>query len=102
MHCIFFAIIFRYKFNIMNSSKIKLHSKMLSSGKCQVKFFATTASNTLYGYLLTEPKASLREVVDKIEQTIEARSEKDVYYHQSLYSLGSMAFRQPEVIVFEG
>lgn len=102
MHFIFYAIIFRYNFKDMNSSKIKLHSKMLSSGKCQVKFFATTASNTLYGYLLTEPKASLREVVDKIEQTLEARSQKDRYYHQSLYSMGSMALKQPEVIVFEG
>jgi len=52
-------------------SKLKLSSKRLKSGKVQVKFQVQyrqsgRQASQRYGYLLTEPKASLKDVVVKI------------------------------------
>ena len=52
-------------------SKLKLSSKRLKSGKVQVKFQiqgreSGSKVGEQYGYLLTEPKASLKEVVARI------------------------------------
>jgi len=50
-----------------SQSRLKLSSKRLKSGKVQVKFQVnTTHSGYQYGYLLAEPKASLKDVVAKI------------------------------------
>lgn len=50
-----------------SASKLKLSSKRLKSGKVQVKFhFTSTQSRKQYGYLLTNPETSLKEVVSKI------------------------------------
>ena len=48
-------------------SKLRLSSKRLKSGKVQVKFqMQGSKSAEQYGYLLTEPKASLKDVVARI------------------------------------
>ena len=48
-------------------SKLKLSSKRLKSGKVQVKFqMHGSDSGEQYGYMLTEPKASLKDVVVRI------------------------------------
>ena len=52
-------------------SKLKLSSKRLKSGKVQVKFQMQVNDTSKhfggrYGYLLTEPKASLKDVVARI------------------------------------
>ena len=52
-------------------SKLKLSSKRLKSGKVQVKFLIQGRDSgrklgEQYGYLLTEPKASLKDVVARI------------------------------------
>lgn len=48
-------------------SRLKLSSKRLKSGKVQVKFQVNTSeSGRRYGYMLTEPKDSLKDVVTKI------------------------------------
>jgi len=50
-----------------SESKLKLSSKRLKSGKVQVKFhFTSSQSRRQYGYLLTNPETSLKEVVAKI------------------------------------
>ena len=50
-----------------SSSGLKLSSKRLSSGKVQVKFrLSGNSQKEQCGYLLTEPKTSLKEVVEKI------------------------------------
>ena len=47
--------------------KLRLSSKKLDSGKCQVKFFATVRGNKdLYGYVLVEADQTLKEVVNGI------------------------------------
>ena len=46
---------------------LKLTSKRLPSGKVQVKFkVSVLGERDEYGYLLTEPKTSLKEVVQRI------------------------------------
>ncbi len=49
--------------------KIKLSSKRLHSGKCQVRFQVAEegTGTSWYGYALAEPKETLKEVVQRIE-----------------------------------
>ena len=68
-------------------SKLKLSSKRLKSGKVQVKFqMQGSASGNQYGYLLTEPKASLKEVVARILSSYQCGFSLGNQRH--LYSIG--------------
>ena len=68
-------------------SKLKLSSKRLKSGKVQVKFqVSSTLSGKQYGYLLTEPKDSLREVVERI--LVNYNHGLSVGHQRHLYSIG--------------
>ena len=66
---------------------LKLTSKRLSSGKLQVKFRVTGLSQKEeYGYLLTEPKTSLKEVVEQIFGSF--YNGLAVGYQKHLYDVG--------------
>jgi hypothetical protein len=68
-------------------NKLKLSSKRLKSGKVQVKFQVQgSVACGEYGYLLTEPKASLRDVVAKILNSYQAGITMGCQRH--LYSIG--------------
>ena len=68
--------------------KLRLVSKKLASGKCQVKFYASTAnSKNLYGYTLVEASTTLKDVVESITTKLEERQNADHYYHGHLYSI---------------
>ena len=68
-------------------SKLKLSSKRLKSGKVQVKFqMQGNESGEQYGYLLTEPKTSLKEVVLRILASYERGLSLGNQSH--LYSIG--------------
>jgi hypothetical protein len=68
-------------------SKLKLSSKRLKSGKVQVKFqMQGRHTGDQYGYLLTEPKASLKEVVARILSSYECGLSLGSQRH--LYSIG--------------
>ena len=72
----------------MKDYKLSLLSKRLSSGKCQIKFVVTNnTKEELYGYMLTESRATLREVVSNIEEEVKSLSYGDNYYHSHLYNL---------------
>ena len=72
----------------MKDYKLSLLSKRLSSGKCQIKFVVTNDTREeLYGYMLTESRTTLREVVSKIEKEVKSISYGDNYYHSHLYNL---------------
>ena len=69
------------------ASGLKLTSKRLRSGKVQVKFILSGLNNREeYGYLLTEPKTSLRAVVARIFGSFD--NGLSVGYHKHLYSVG--------------
>ncbi len=66
--------------------KLKISSKKLQSGKCQVKFCASLSDNReRYGYILVEPGSTLREVVIRIIKLL-MRGKNAMENH--LYSVG--------------
>ena len=85
----------------MGNYKLSLLSKRLRSGKCQIKFEVTTLERKLlHGYLLSEAGATLREVVDKIEQTVKVSVEGDRLSHAHLYNLHKKQ-PQTDVVIFK-
>lgn len=81
-----------------NSSRLRLSSKRLKSGKVQVKFQVNMkGSDSQYGYLLTEPKASLKDVVIKILDSY--RQDISRGQHQHLFDLGKSK-QNTEVLIF--
>ena len=68
-------------------SGLRLTSKRLNSGKVQVKFKLSGVSNREQcGYLLTEPKTSLKEVVQRIFGSFD--NGLAVGYHKHLFEVG--------------
>lgn len=80
--------------------KLKLKSKRLESGRYQVKFSTEGFRSDYYGYLLAEPKTSLREVVEMIQQHLGASQDSDRYFQQNLFSLGKREVRTGQVLLF--
>lgn len=82
--------------------KLKLVSKKLASGKCQVKFFASTPnSGNLYGYTLVEANTTLKEVVESITTKLEERQHPDSFYHGHLYTLGQHNDEPGNFMIFD-
>jgi len=70
--------------------RLKILSKKLRSGKVQVSFEVQNAEMVNFqGYLLTEPKSTLKEVVDKIKHRVISGSGIDIH-HSALYSIGKL------------
>lgn len=81
--------------------KIQLSSRKLKSGKCQVKFKAAVINRkSLYGYLLVEPKTTLKDVVGYIGEKVERLHDRDSVSHIALYQIGA-ATQGPEMIIFD-
>lgn len=55
----------------MSGYKLKLKSKRLKSGNCQIQFFISSGDmQTHYGYLLATADTTLKEVVGRIESKV--------------------------------
>ena len=78
------------------SAKIRLESKKLASGRCQVKFFIREGQDEKYGYVLTEPKTLLKEVVSKI--VLKMRN-GHLQNHSHLFALGTRQLSQ-DILIF--
>ncbi|MEP1032227.1 hypothetical protein [Ekhidna sp.] len=69
--------------------KLRITSKKLSSGRYQVKFFATIREEKqLYGYVLVEAGETLKSVISRIKKRLK---ELDYGYesnHFHLYNVG--------------
>ena len=81
--------------------RLRLKSKRLVSGRFQVNFTAHGFSQECYGYLLAEPKTSLREVVEKIGRHIGAMQFSDRYYQRNLFSLKNREVNSGKILVFK-
>lgn len=82
--------------------KLKIHSKKLHSGKCQIKFYAQMAERkNLYGYVLVDAKSTLKEVVHTINGRLIKIKNKDHYHHTHLYSLIKKKQDNSGFIIFE-
>jgi hypothetical protein len=83
----------------VSSSRLKLSSKRLKSGKVQVKFqLSSKLAGGQYGYLLADPQSSLKEVVMKILDSYDKGMIKG--YHHHLFNVGR-AEQNRDVILFK-
>ena len=81
--------------------KLKLKSKKLDSGRFQVHFATEGFRSDFYGYLLAEPRTSLREVVEKIQRHLGAAQTADKYLQPNLFSLGRRVTNSGRVMIFK-
>lgn len=81
---------------------LKLTSKKLKSGKCQVKFFATIRQEKdMYGYVLVDAEKTLKEVVTGIEDKLSTISQTRDFQHLHLYSIGKEGKNDLNFIIFD-
>jgi hypothetical protein len=81
--------------------KIKIYSKKLPSGRCQVKFYLTTTrGKPYYGYILVESDKTVRYVIETILKKMEGIDEPDAYYHKHLYNVGTKSVIDSTFMVF--
>lgn len=85
-----------------DSYKLRLSSKKLASGKCQVKFFATIKEQKdMYGYVLVDSDQTLKDVVIRIKERLcEIRYAHD-FHHIHLYSIGKSRKDDLNFIIFD-
>ena len=81
---------------------LKLSSKKLSSGKCQVKFYITIRKKKqLYGYVLADARTTLKEVVENIERRLTGMQDEDLCHHWNLYRIGKQKPQDLNIYIFE-
>lgn len=85
----------------MTDFRLKIKSKKLDSGKFQVNFATEGFSDNYYGYLLTESKTSLREVVEKIQRHLDAVQITDRYFQRNLFSIGKREVNTGRIMIFK-
>jgi len=84
-----------------SEGRLKLSSKRLVSGRFQVNFSTEGEADGYYGYLLAEPKTSVREIVEKIERHLEAFHQTDKYFQPNLFSLGKRKLSSGKIMIFK-
>ena len=86
---------------VSKTHKIKISSKKLPSGKCQVKFYLTTQEgNPYYGYLLIESGRTVRSVIETILEKLDGIDKPGEYFHKHLYNVGTHAGYDSTFIIF--
>lgn len=81
---------------------LKLTSKKLQSGKCQVKFYANVHDRKdMYGYVLVDSNKTLKDVVIKIKEKLRTIRQTREFHHLHLYSIGKMGKDDLNFIIFD-
>ena len=81
--------------------KLKISSKKLSSGRYQVKFFATIREEKqLYGYVLVEADETLKSVINRIKSRLKELDYSYEYNHFHLYNVGQES-QSSNLMIFE-
>lgn len=82
--------------------QIKLESKMLRSGKCQVKFRTTgLVGDDYYGYALVEGGKTLREVISEIKRKLNRAQNLGYHYQRNLYSIKRDRVVDHDFVIFK-
>lgn len=82
--------------------KLKLTSKKLRSGKCQVKFYATVRERKeLYGYVLVDSEKTLKDVVVNIKEKLHTIRQTKDFHHLHLYSIGKSGRDDLNFMIFD-
>lgn len=85
----------------MDSLKLKIQSKKLTSGRYQVNFSTDAYSSCYYGYLLAEPKTSVNEIIEKITRHLAAFNNEERYFQRNLFSLGKRSVNSGKILIFK-
>ncbi|RED94417.1 hypothetical protein [Marinoscillum furvescens] len=81
---------------------LKLTSKKLRSGKCQVKFFASIKERKdMYGYVLVDADKTLKDVVVTIKDKLRTIRQTREFHHLHLYSIGKVGNDDMNFIIFD-
>lgn len=82
--------------------QLRIESKKLSSGKCQIKFYLLREHKPeLYGYTLAESKETVREVVLRIRKRLLRMRGADGYFHRHLFELGRSKQSAKDILIFD-
>ena len=82
--------------------EIKIESKKLKSGKCQIKFQTNgLLSEEFYGYALVEGEKTLREVIREIKLKLSKMRNLDNYYQRNLYSIQRDRIQENDFVIFK-
>ncbi|MFY0598667.1 MAG: hypothetical protein JXR03_03275 [Cyclobacteriaceae bacterium] len=85
-----------------NFYKLKITSKKLKSGKCQVKFFATIRERKdMYGYVLVDAQKTLKDVVSGIRDKLDTINHTRDFHNLHLYSIGKTGKDDLNFIIFD-
>ena len=85
----------------MEGYQLKLRSKKLKSGNCQVRFeLFERRRSTYYGYILSEGNTPLREVIQVIYKKIRLIQSGDTF-HDHLFHLERRRLPQQPLILFK-
>lgn len=80
--------------------KLRITSKKLSSGKYQVKFYATVhQQKSLYGYALVDAGETLKAVIEKISNRLDELDYGSAYPQIHLYN--SLQEPSDDMMIFE-
>ena len=81
---------------------LKLYSKKLASGKCQVKFYVKAkGQKSLYGYTLVEAGDTLKNVVKTIIDKLIQNQSIGSHYHAHLFKLNKRPGSWSDFMIFE-
>ena len=82
--------------------QLKIESKKLKSGKCQVKFRTCgLLKDDFYGYALVEGDKTLTEIVHEIKSKLVRIGKIDDYYQQNLYSIERNLPMQQNFVIYK-
>ncbi|MCG8306277.1 MAG: hypothetical protein MI975_02720 [Cytophagales bacterium] len=82
--------------------QIKIESKKLKSGKCQVKFYTKgLLAEDFYGYALVAEEKPLKEVVREIKEKVERIGSITNFYQQHLFSIKRNTKLDTDFVIFK-
>ena len=82
--------------------QLKIESKKLKSGKCQVKFRTSgLLQEEFYGYALVDGDRTMTEIVHEIKSKLVRIGKIDDYYQQNLFSIQRNLPMQQNFVIFK-
>jgi len=82
--------------------QIKIESKKLKSGKCQVKFYTKgLLAEDFYGYALVEGEKPITEVVQEIKTKLVKVGSINSFYQQNLFSIKRNRLPEEDFVIFK-
>ena len=82
--------------------QLKIESKMLKSGKCQVKFVTNgLLGEDFYGYALMDGDKPLMDIVREIKAKLTRVGSSTNYYQQNLFSINRSKVQPEDFVIFK-